>query len=275
MIYVTKFDGRKQPFNKQKIIRTCLRMHATYEQAIEIANKIEDRAWDGIPTKKILKMIFTYLKKYKPEIAHQTDLRKAIALLRPKPDFEIFIQLLLKEFGYEVIPNQIIRGKCVEHEIDAIAKKGKEIVYVEIKHHLNHHTYTGLGVFLKAYATFEDLKEGFKENKHKYNFNKVLVICNTKISDHAKRYANCKNILHIGWRAPEQKGLEKMIEEKKFYPITYLKALDRETQEKFGNSGIVTLKQLLEIDLEKLRKITKISKKKLLDFRKKAREILG
>jgi transcriptional regulator NrdR family protein len=64
MIFVTKFDGRKQPFDKSKIIRTCLRMHASLEQAKEIADKIEKKIYDGIPTKKILRMIFTYLKKY-------------------------------------------------------------------------------------------------------------------------------------------------------------------------------------------------------------------
>jgi hypothetical protein len=249
-------------------------MHATPKQAIEIANKIEARAWDGIPTKKILQMIFTYLRKYKPEVKYQIDLREAIALLRPKPDFENFVQLLLKEFGYKVIPNQLIRGKCVEHEIDAIAIGKKKTIYVEIKHHLNPHTYTGLGVFLRAYATFEDLKEGFREKKHRYNFNKALVICNTKVSDHAKAYATCKKIEHIGWKYPVERGLEQMIEEKRLYPITYLKILDRRDAEKLGDLGIVTLKQLVKFKLEKLKEMTKIPKQKLRELKKKGKEIL-
>jgi hypothetical protein len=43
-----------------------------------------------------------------------------------------------------------------------------------------------------------------------------------------------------------------MIEEKKLYPITFLKILDKESQEKLVNSGIVLLKQLIEQDPKEL-----------------------
>ena len=112
-------------------------MHADREAAEAIADKIESRAYDGIPTQKILQMIFRYLKKHRPAVRHQIDLRMAISLLRPKPDFERFVQMLLEEHGYAVTSNRIIRGKCVEHEIDAIARKGGETYLVEIKHHFH------------------------------------------------------------------------------------------------------------------------------------------
>ena len=275
MLYVTKFDGRKQPFEKSKVIRTCLRMHATPEQARKVADKVAKNLYDGISTKKILRMIFTYLKEYKPEIKHQIDLREAISMLRPKPDFELFIAFLLKSEGYEVQHNQIIQGKCIDHEIDAIARKGNETVYVEVKHHFNSHTYTGLDVFLQANSTFEDLKEGYKLGKNRINFNKALVVCNTKISKHAKKYAECRGINHIGWKYPEDRGLEKLIEEKKFYPITFLKILDRANEEKFGNNGIVLLKQLVEIDIEKLQRMTRIPRRKLEKFVERAKQIIS
>jgi HJR/Mrr/RecB family endonuclease len=275
MIFVTKFDGRKQAFDKSKIIRTCLRMHANLEQAKEIADKIEKKIYDGIPTKKILQMIFTYLKKYRPEIEHEIDLREAIALLKPKPDFEKFVQALLKEFGYKVIPNQIVCGKCVEHEIDAIAEKDGEKIFVEIKHHLNSHTYTGVDICLETFARLLDLREGFEEGLNKINFTKALIICNTKFSEHAKKYARAKGIQLIGWREPEERGLERMIEEKKLYPITFLKILDRESQEKLVNSGIVFLKQLIEKDPKELSRKTKISISKIKTFLNCAGKILS
>jgi len=274
MVVVTKFDGRKQEFQKQKIIRTCLRMRATQEQAMEIANRIEKQAYDGIRTKKIIKLIFKYLKEIKPEIGYQIDLREAIALLRPRPDFERFVQLILEAYGYEVIPNLIVRGKCGEHEIDAIAKKGNEVIYVEVKHHFNSHTYTGKDIFLQARATLEDLAEGYKARKNSFNVNKVLVICNTKYSNHAKRYADCRGIEHMGWKDPLEKGLERMIEERKLYPITFLKGLDGKSKERFLNAGIILLKQLVEYNIDNLYKETRIQKKKLENFIEKAREIL-
>jgi HJR/Mrr/RecB family endonuclease len=273
MTFVTKFDGRKQPFDKSKIIRTCLRMHASFEQAKEIADKIESKAYDGIPTKKILQMIFTYLKKYRPEIEHEIDLKEAIASLKPKPDFEKFVQLLLQEFGYKVIPNQIVAGKCVEHEIDAIAEKDEEKIFVEIKHHLNPHTYTGVDICLETFARLLDLKEGFEAGLNKINFTKALIICNTKFSEHAKKYAEAKGIQLIGWREPEEKGLERMIEEKKLYPITFLKILDKESQEKLVNSGIVLLKQLMEQEPKELSRKTKIPISKIKTFLNSAKKI--
>jgi len=275
MIFVTKADGRKQPFDKSKIIRTCLRMHATEQQAREVANKIETKIYDAIPTKKVLQLIFTFLKEYKPEVAHRIDLREAISLLRPKPDFEIFVMLLLKEFGYAITGAQLMKGKCVEHEIDAVALKDEEVIYVEVKHHFMHHTYTGLSVFLESQSVLEDLMEGYKKGSNRINFNRALVVCNTKFSDHALQYASCRGIDYLGWNAPVDNGLEQMIEEKKFYPITLLRSLDKGIEEKLGNSGIVLLKQLVEIDIDELWRRARVQKDKLENLVKRAREILG
>jgi len=274
MIFVTKFDGRKQPFQKEKVINTCLRMRASPGQARAVADKIESKLYDGIKTKEILEMIFRYMKEYRPEIAHEIDLREAISLLRPKPDFEQFVRLLLKEYGYQVGISQIVKGKCVEHEVDGIAKKSEDIIYVEVKHHFNHHTYTGVDIFLEAQARLGDLVEGYKSKINPIKFDKILIVCNTKFSDHAKRYADCMGITYIGWKAPEEEGLEQMIEKKKLYPITFLKDLDRRTEAKFGDVGIVLLKQLVETDIEELQERTKIPKNRLKGFVKKAKEIL-
>jgi hypothetical protein len=273
-MFVTKADGSKQPFYKDKVIRTCLRMHATEQQARAVADQIEKKVYDGIQTGRILQMIFTYLKEYRPEIAHQIDLREAISLLRPKPDFEIFVLLLLKEFGYIATGSQLVKGKCVEHEIDAVALKDEDVIYVEVKHHFQPHTYTGVSVCLETHAVLEDLMEGFKAGINRINFNKALIVCNTKFSEHALQYAACRKIYYIGWKAPVDRGLEQMIEEKKFYPITFLKDLDRVTEEKFGNAGIVLLKQLVEADASELQKRTKISRDRIEKLAKKAREIL-
>lgn len=274
MMFVTKFDGRKQPFQKDKIVRTCLKMHATPQQARTVADRIEGKIYDGIPTKKVLKMIFSELKEFKPGIRHEIDLRESIALLRPKPDFEQFVALLLREYGYDVESNQIIQGKCVDHEIDAIAKKDDETIYVEVKHHLQPHTYTGVDIFLETKARFDDLIEGFKAGRNVINFNKALVVCNTKISEHARRYSECADIEHIGWKYPPEHGLEEMIKEKKLYPITFLRGLDVVSETKLGDARIILLRQLVETDIDELWKKTVIPKDKLKTFVKKAGEVL-
>lgn len=275
MTWVTKADGTRQPFQKEKIVNTCLRMHASREAAETIADKIEKRAYNGMPTKKILQMIFKYLKNYQPAVEHQIDLKRAISLLRPQPDFERFVHLLLEEHGYVVSCNRIVRGRCVEHEVDAIARKGDETILVEIKHHFKHHTRTDLDVCRIIRATFEDLTEGFSLGLNSINFSKAMVICNTKLSNHAKQYAKCRGVEHIGWKAPPEHGLERMIEEKKLHPITFLKGLDKKSREKLMDNGIILLKQLTEHDAPELWEKTKIPRDKLEESIRKAKEILS
>ncbi|MEM2180912.1 MAG: restriction endonuclease, partial [Nitrososphaeria archaeon] len=150
-----------------------------------------------------------------------------------------------------------------------------EIIMLEVKHHLNHHVYTGLAVVLEVNSTLEDLKEGFKLGKNTINFSRALIVCNTKFSDHAIRYAKCKGIELIGWKYPEEKGLESLIEEKKLYPITFLRDLDEKVREKFSVAGIFLLKQLLDLSLEEIHEKTGISRSKLRKLVENAKEIIS
>jgi hypothetical protein len=274
-VYVTKFDGTRQQFDKNKIARTCLRMGATKDVAESIAEEIETRIYDGIETKKILQIIFRRLRKHKPAIRHQIDLRKALSLLNPAPDFERFIQLLLSEHGYEVTPNQIIRGRCVEHEVDAVARKNGKTCIVEVKHHYQYHTPTSLDVSRISRAVFEDVTEAYELGLNNLKIDYALIVCNTKLSEHAKRYADCRGIRHIGWSSPPNRDLQTMIEEKKLYPITFLKELNAETRNKLASNGVILLKQLTEKTPKELRKQTGISKEKLGSIVDVARAILS
>ncbi|MHC3128935.1 MAG: restriction endonuclease [Candidatus Bathyarchaeota archaeon] len=274
-VFVTKFDGTRQAFDKTKIMRTCLRMGATLAVAESIAEEIETGIYAGIETKKILQMIFKRLRKHKPVIRYQIDLRKALSLLNPAPDFERFIQLLLSEHDYEVTPNQIVRGRCVEHEVDAVARKNGKTCIVEVKHHFKYHTPTSLDVSRISRAVFEDVTEGYELGLNNLKIDYTMIVCNTKLSEHAKRYADCRGIRHIGWSSPPNHDLQTMIEEKKLYPITFLKGLNVETRNKLASNGIILLKQLTEKTPTGLRRQTGISKEKLESILGKARAILS
>jgi len=274
-VYVTKFDGTRQPFDKNKIVRTCLRMGATNAVAESIAEDIENRVYDGIETKKILQMIFKHLRKHKPVTRHQIDLRKALSLLSPAPDFERFVQLLLSEHGYEVTSNQIIQGRCVEHEVDAVARKNGKTCIVEVKHHYKYHTPTSLDVSRISRAVFEDVTEAYQLGLNNLKIDYALIVCNTKLSEHAKRYADCRGISHIGWSSPPNRDLQTMIEEKKLYPITLLKGLNTETRNKLASNGVILLKQLTEKTPKELRKQTRVPKEKLRSIIDIAQAILS
>ncbi len=272
---VTKADGTKETFSKWKVKRTCLRMGATAEAAQAIADEIESRLYDGITTRRILQMVYSRLKKHRPVMKLQIDLRRSLSLLRSAPDFERYVQLLLREHGYEVTPNQIIRGRCVEHEVDAVARKDDKTCIVEVKHHYKYHTPTSLDVSRISRAVFEDLTEGHQLGLNNLKIDYAMIVCNTKLSEHAKRYADCRGISHIGWSSPPNHDLQTMIEEKNLYPITIIKGLSATNRNKLTSNGIILLKHLTERNTTQLRRQTGISKQKLGSLVDSAKAILS
>jgi len=257
-VFVTKADGSKQLFDREKVVRTCLRIGANRQIAFEIAEKMEKRLYDGISTDKILQMIFRLLRKHKPTIRHFLDLRKGLSLMSSKPEFEKFVQILLAQHGFEVGPNQIVRGKCVGHEVDGIATKDGVTYFVESKHHSNYHTPTGLDESRIARAVLEDVTEGFVLGKSDLKIDRAMIVTNTRYTEHARRYGKCRNILQIGWSSPINLGLQNMIEEKRVYPLSCLRGLKSETRMQLVNSGIVLMKQLVEEEPSKLARETGI-----------------
>lgn len=274
-IRVTKGDGTSQLYDRGKILRTCIKMGSTMEIAEVIADKIETKVHDGIKTEKILQMILVLLHKHMPAIALLVHLKKALSLMKPVPDFEQFVRILMSNHGYDVTPNRIIRGKCVEHEIDAISKKEGITYIVEVKHHFNYHTLTGLDTVRISRAVFEDITEGFELGLNDIKVDRAMVVSNTKFSGQALQYVECRGISHIGWNTPPGGDLPTMIEEKNLYPVTYLKRLDAATRRKLLSAGVIFVKELLEKSPRELAEETGIQKKILEQMIENARIILS
>ncbi len=249
-------------------------MGVNRETADEISGKVEKQLYDGIPTSKILQMTFRLLRNYKPAVKHLLDLRRGLSLMDSKPEFEVFVQVLLANNGFEVSPNRILAGKCVEHEVDAIAKKGGLTYFVEAKHHVNYHTPTGLDESRIARAILEDVTEGFECGSCNLKIDRAMIVTNTRYSEHARRYGKCRDILQIGWNSPTNLSLQSMIEKNSLYPISCLRGLKRTTKTKLVNKGIVLMKQVLEENPATLARKTRIPKETIKQVIAKAETII-
>jgi Restriction endonuclease/AF1548-like, C-terminal len=220
-------------------------------------------------------MIYSNLKIYQPSAKYQIDLRRSLSLMRSKPDLELFVGMLLKEHGYTVTMNQIVRGKCGEHEIDAIVEKDGKIIIVEVKHHFDYHKRTGLDIGRISWAILMDLIEGYDLGTAKLKVDKAMVICNTKFSDHATDYATCRGIDHIGWGGfPKDHDIQSLIEAKKLYPLTLLKNIKTEVRDKSSSFDIITLKQLISEDVHTITRKTGMRKETLDVLAEQAKSIL-
>lgn len=77
----------------------------------------------------------------------------------------------------------------------------------------------------------------------------------------------------LGWRYPEKRGLEKLIEEKKLYPVTILPALTKHILTIFQKEGILLANEVLNVDIDKLSKSNSIPRASLAKIKNQA-EIL-
>jgi len=250
VVFVTKADGSKQLFDREKVVQTCLRMGADHQVAEQVAMQVERRLYEGITTREILQLIFRLMRKPKPATRHLFDLRRGISLMASKPEFEVFIQEILAHSGFEVKPNTILRGLCGEHEADAIATKNGLTYFVEAKHHANYHALTGLDESRIARAILEDVTEGYQQGVTKIKIDKAVIVTNTKYSSHALAYGGCRGILQIGWTTPERSGLRDVVEKHKLYPLSCLRGVSVETRLRLVDAGIVLIKQVLEHDAD-------------------------
>lgn len=275
---VTKASGEQEEFNPEKLRQTCLRAVAPEWLADKVVAEAEKKIFEGISTKQILKIALGILDREMPHVAAKYDLKGAIMRLGPAGyDFETLIGELLREYGYRTKVHNIVRGYCIEHEVDVVIEKiidGKrETGMIECKYHNASGIFSGVKDVLYTYARFEDLKQGAKFSK--MNFTQCWLVSNTKFSSDVITYANCKNIILIGWKYPEKvdsrdknaiPSLKMMLDEKKLYPITALRTIDRSSQERLAAAGLMFCRDLTRTKIEKLEADTGISRRKLKEL---------
>lgn len=272
-MYIIKTTGQREKFNPKKIRRTCLRAGASKALASRIAKQVEKKVKPGMTSREVLRITLNLLHKEKPFIAARYDLKGAIFRLGPAGfAFEHLVGEILSRYGYKVQIGKIIRGKCVSHEIDVVGERKNKRFMIECKYHNIPGIYTGLRESLYTYARFLDLEDGHKKELCQ-KFDRPWLICNTKFSGEATKYANCRGMLMTGWNYPENKGLEKLIEDKKLYPVTMLRSLDRETRDRLAIRDMILIKDLLEKDVREIKRITDVKPRKLNVLIKEAKGI--
>ncbi len=234
IMFVIKFDGRKEIFDKDKIMKTCMNAGVKKDEATAISEKISNRISNGTSTEDIYRMI---IDEINAKQAMLFRLREAISKLDSQ-SFEIYVKRILENNGYECTWNKILQGKCIEHQIDIIAEKSGKQYLVECKHHRNHHRYLGLGTALQVQARLEDILD-------KGHACDVWLVTNTKFSEHAKIYSDKKGITTTGWCYKGDLALDKLIHGSKMYPVTLLDA-SNDTRRKLLASRMITINDIAE-----------------------------
>lgn len=236
MIQVKKASGDLEPFSEEKVSRSLLRAGTDTVLSEQIVTHVKKELYEGIPTHKIYSHIFELLKKEKSPSLGRYNLKQAIMELGPTGyPFEKFVGALLQHSGYKVEIGVEVRGHCVTHEIDVIARKDDQYVMVECKFHNQPGTRSDVKVALYVKARFDDLTA---------TFNQAWLVTNTKLTSDAVQYGECVKMRLIGWSYPSSGSLQDFIEQSGLHPITCLTSLTRNQKQTLLSSNIVLCRDI-------------------------------
>lgn len=243
---ITKASGIKVPFNKGKLKQSLLRSGATNEQADEIANEVIEMLVEGMSTRKIYKTAFRLLRDVSHPMAARYKLKHAIMELGPSGfPFEQFVAELLKYKGYKTQVGVIVKGHCVNHEVDVIAEKDQHHFMIECKFH-NRQGYTcDVKIPLYIQSRFLDVEASWKQmDGHSEKFHQGWVVTNTRFSDDAAQYGRCMNMNLVGWDYPKNNGLKEWIDGSGLHPVTCLTTLTQREKQQLLDRKIVLCKAI-------------------------------
>ncbi len=245
-VYIYKNTGEKDIFREDKIRSALLRAGASEDEAQKVINEVKPKLYTGITTGRIYKIAYKILRNISKRSAGRFRLKKAVMDLGPTGyPFEKFISRLFAYKGYKIEVDKVIKGKCVTHEIDVIARNDYEQIMVECKFHSQKGQKSDVKVPLYIHSRFNDVKYTWeKDNKlHGLKFY-GMVATNTRFSEDAKQFAKCSGLKVLSWDYPEGNSLREWIDESGFYPITALHSLKKSEKEALLNKNIVLCREL-------------------------------
>ncbi len=238
-IYVIKQSGEKELFSEEKVLSSMQRVGVPESLRPQALSHIKNILHNNIKTSEIFSHILEYLKNKDKKSSIRFRLKQAIFDLGPTGfPFERFMERVFQNMGYKTQVDLILQGECVAHEIDIFLEKDGKKEIVEAKFHNQQGIKTEIHVSLYTYARFLDVKE-------KNNIDKVWLITNTKLTEEAVAYCNCKGIKIIAWNYPQNASLQDLVEDPKTYPITILHDLSDREKQLLLEKNIIFCDQLL------------------------------
>ena len=243
-ILIAKADGQLEPFNPEKLISSLMRAGAEHPLALDISRDIEADLYNGITTQEIYRRAFSKLRDARRGAAARYSLKRAILEFGPSGfPFEAYISELFRAEGAQTQIDQIIKGACVEHEVDVVVKKDGVITFVEAKFHNAAGFKTDLKTVLYVKARLDDIAAA-RKNKGAVEPMRGLVVTNTKFTSVAAQYAACAGVEVLSWEEPAGENLHDRIDAAGIYPITALTTINRREKMALLSQKIVLCRAL-------------------------------
>jgi hypothetical protein len=247
---VIKASGKAEEFNIQKLVDSLIRSGASEDVARDIARKVESQIKPSMHTKHIFRIAKKILRQYSKAADMRYSIKKAIYMLGPAGyQFEKYFAGILKAYGYSAETNRFLKGYCVTHEVDIFAVRDDIGGVIECKYHSNGGNPTDIKIALYVYSRFMDIKKAYELNhENRVSINEGWLVTNTRCTSDAIKYANCVSLKIVSWKYPNENSLERMIENKKLYPVTILSSIKKTSLNILFKNDIILVRDIADMD---------------------------
>ncbi len=243
---ITKASGQQVSFSEEKLKQSLRRSGAGREVIDAIAGEVKKHLYNGIPTRKIYKLAFGLLKKHSKPFAAKYKLKAAILELGPSGyPFEKYFSEILRHNGFTVKVGEILKGHCVNHEIDVIAEKEDQQLIVECKYHHAQGVICSVKIPLYVEARFRDVEVEWKKTPgHAAKSQQGWLVTNTRFSTDAIQYGTCAGLHLVGWNFPVKGSLNNLVDQSRLYPLTCLTTLTKYEKQLLLGNNIVLCREI-------------------------------
>ncbi len=249
---IVKASGINEDFDIRKLVNSLMRSGASVEAAEKIAKEIEKDLPQKALTRDIYRKAKRLLRRQNTVSGMRYSIKKAIFTLGPSGyPFEKYIAKVMQHYGYSVETNRIVKGHCVDHEVDVIAESNNKYTPIECKYHKDAGKATDVKIAMYIHARFQDIKKaGARQPDRKMVFDGGWLVTNTRCSTDAIRYAECVGLKIVSWKYPHKTSLEQMIENKRLYPVTILHSVRKSMLHSLFNADIILAQDIADLTEE-------------------------
>jgi len=273
---VIKADGRRERFNKFKIIHSLQRVGIAEAQARMMASELQPKFPGVVQSDDIFRELIGRLSRIDSTVAARYNLRRALMHLGPSGyPFEKYVGRVLSELGYETKTNLFLKGNCVMHEVDVIARKDRVHYLIECKYHNTPGARSDVKVALYSWARFVDIRQRWEaEASHSGEQHTSWLITNTRFTKDAIDYGRCMGMKITGWGYPQEQSLEDMVSQSRSYPVNIFPQLGSALiYKKLFEAKIVLASDLLRHSLKELQRKTGLKTQELTVLQDEARKL--
>lgn len=270
-LLVIKADGEEESFDPNKLSRSLEYAGASSATRDRIILHITEMLQQApIPTREIYKHAFEHLKKREKEpVAARYSIKRAIFDLGPSGyPFERFFAEVLRSHGWKTDHSVILRGKCVEHEVDVVAIKEGKKIGVEAKFHNTPGIKTDVKDALYVHARYHDLSLAVNT---KDRVDEGWLVTNTRFTRQAIQYGECVQLPMIGWDYPKKGNLLQLIEDGQVHPLTCLTTLSKTEKKRLLDNKIILCRSIGTS--EQLLREHGVRPEKIRDVQEEARQL--